>query len=70
MKNKLNEIYENTVPHSVFLSRKSVDSCMVQSYNLGVEDVFEWLSKNDYLSDKVQYIREEWQENQRKNNNP
>jgi hypothetical protein len=33
---------------------------MTDSYNLGVNDVLNWLSKMDYLSDNIEYIIEEW----------
>ena len=60
MNDKLEEIFENTIPHSTFLDKKSIISCMHQSYMLGSENVLEWLSKMDYLSDNITYITEEW----------
>jgi hypothetical protein len=60
MKDKLEEIYENTIPHSSFLSKKAVVNCMEQSYEMGRQDVLQWLSKMDYLSDNINYILEEW----------
>ena len=65
MKDELKKIYEDTIPHSTFLDKSSVENCMENSYNLGVNDVLEWLSKQDYLSDNIKYIIEEW-ENQTK----
>ena len=38
MKNKLEEIYQHTIPHHSFLDKRSIDSCMYQSYMLGKED--------------------------------
>ena len=35
MKEKLEEIFENTIPHSAFLDKKSIISCMYQSHQLG-----------------------------------
>ena len=35
MKSKLEEIFENTIPHSTFLDKKSIISCMYQSHQLG-----------------------------------
>jgi hypothetical protein len=35
MKDELNEIFDNTIPHSSFLSKRAIDSCMMQSYILG-----------------------------------
>lgn len=57
---KFEEIFENTIPHSAFLDKRSIMSCMYQSYILGQEEVLEWLSKMDYLTDNVKYILEEW----------
>jgi hypothetical protein len=34
---------------------------MYQSYKLGVDDVLEWLKKNDHLSDNINYLIEEFQ---------
>jgi hypothetical protein len=65
MKEELNKIYEDTIPHSTFLDKISVEKCMENSYNLGVNDVLELLSKQDYLSDNIKYIIEEL-ENQTK----
>jgi hypothetical protein len=65
MKDKLKKIYEDTIPHSTFLDKSSVEKCMENSYNLGVNDVLELLSKQDYLSDNIKYIIEEL-ENQTK----
>lgn len=64
-KERLLEIYDSTIPHSSFLSRQSILSCMYQSYQLASEDIFKWLSENDYLSDNVKLIQEKFQ---KKNN--
>lgn len=45
MKDKLEEIYEHTIPHSAFLSKKSIDSCMYQSFMLGKEENLEQYNK-------------------------
>jgi hypothetical protein len=58
---RLTEIFENTIPHSSFLSESAIKSCMYQSYKLGVDDVLEWLKKNDHLSDNINYLIEEFQ---------
>jgi len=60
MDSRLDEIYENTIPHGSFLSQRAIMDCMKQSYNLGTQDVLEWLQKMDYLSDNIKYIIEEW----------
>lgn len=38
MTNKLEEIFDNTIPHSAFLDKKSVINCMHQSYKLGKQE--------------------------------
>lgn len=45
MKDKLEEIYQHTIPHSAFLSKKSIDSCMYQSFMLGKEENLEQYNK-------------------------
>lgn len=58
---KLQNIFDEEVVSSVFLDKSSVEKCMERSYNLGREEVFDWLSKMEYLSDNIQYIKEEWE---------
>jgi hypothetical protein len=41
MKDKLEEIYQHTIPHSSFLSKRAIDSCMYQSYMLGKDENIE-----------------------------
>ena len=60
MKPELKEIIEKNIIHNTFLDKQSVENCVEESYNLGVNDVLDWLSKMDYLSDNVKYIIEEW----------
>lgn len=60
MKPELKEIIEENIVHNLFLDRTSVEKCVNESYNLGIKDVLDWLSKQDYLSDNVEYIIEEW----------
>jgi hypothetical protein len=62
---ELKKIYEKHIVHNSFLDQNSVESCMKDSFNLGVKKVLEWLSKQDYLSDNINYIIEEW-DNQNK----
>lgn len=57
---RFTEIFENTTPHSTFLSESAIKSCMYQSYKLGTEDVIKWLLENKHLSDNIQYIVDEW----------
>jgi hypothetical protein len=45
MKDKLEEIYQHTIPHSTFLSKRAIDSCMYQSYMLGKEENIENYNK-------------------------
>ena len=60
MKIELEKIIENNIVHNTLLDRQSVEKCVEESYNLGVNDVLDWLSKMDHLSDNVKYIIEEW----------
>jgi hypothetical protein len=57
---RFNEIFDNTIPHSSFLSESSIKSCMHQSYRLGVDDVLDWLKQNEHLSDNISYLIEEF----------
>ena len=61
MDGRFSEIFENTIPHSSFLSERAIMSCMHQSYRLGVDDVLEWLKKNDHLTDNISYLIEEFE---------
>jgi hypothetical protein len=60
MDKRFKEIYDNTIPHSSFLSERAILSCLYQSYQLGINDVFNWLSKNDYLTDKKDVLIKEF----------
>jgi hypothetical protein len=60
MKPELEKIIENNIVNNVFLDKESIQKCVEDSYNLGVNDVLNWLSKMDYLSDNLKYIIEEW----------
>jgi len=60
MKPELEKIIENNIVNNVFLDKESIQKCVEDSYNLGVNDVLDWLSKMDYLSDNLNYIIEEW----------
>lgn len=74
MKDKLNEIYHNTITHSSFLCKSSIDSCMLQAYILGknekeeeydklknaFEDLLEmWGDFGKYNSDR-RHMEEDW----------
>jgi len=65
MKPSLEKILNTYVVHTGFFDRNSVEKCMEQSYDLGAKEFIEWLSQQDYLSDNINYIIEEW-ENQNK----
>ena len=60
MDKRFREIYDNTIPHSTFLSESSIMMCLHQSHQLGVDDVFEWLEMKGYLTDDIRLIRKEW----------
>jgi hypothetical protein len=65
MKPSLEKILSRYIVHTGFFDRNSVEKCMEKSYDLGIEEFLEWLSKQDHLSDNINYIIEEW-ENQNK----
>ena len=60
MKLELTKILDVNMVHNSFFDKKTVETCMEKSYDLGAEEVLEWLSKMDYLSDNIEYIIEEW----------
>ena len=51
MKQKLETIYESNIVHNSFLDKESIIKSMVDSYDLGKQDLIDWLSEKDYLSD-------------------
>lgn len=61
MKDKrFRKIYDDSIPHSSFLSEESILLCMHETYQLGVEDIFEWLNSNNCLSDELKILKNEW----------
>ena len=60
MKPNLEKILSKYVVHTGFFDRDSVEKCMEKSYDLGVEEFLKWLSKQEHLSDNINYIIEEW----------
>jgi len=51
--------------HSIILDQEglinAMDICFEKGKIEGVSQVFEWLSNMDYLSDNINYIKEEWE---------
>ncbi len=45
LEEKLEEIYENTIPHYTFLCKKSIIKCMYQSHQLGQQESEEKYNK-------------------------
>lgn len=62
MDKRLKEIYDKEIIHNSFLDRRTVEKCMNDSYNLGVEDILGWLSAQDLLTDKREIILQEWKD--------
>lgn len=52
-------IQENNI-HSTFLNEEGIVAALQQSYSLGVKDVLDWLKNMNHISDNVQYLVEEW----------
>jgi len=59
MREKLEEIYQHTIPHHSFLDKRSIDSCMYQSFMLGKEENQE---KYDKLKKAFLNLLEDWGE--------
>lgn len=60
MKQKLETIYNTNIIHNSFLDKESIIQSMVDSYNLGKEELIDWLSKKDYLTDDKKTLLEEY----------
>ena len=60
MKQKLETIYETNIVHNSFLDKESIIQSMVDSYNLGKQELIDWLSEKDYLTDNKQTLLEEY----------
>ena len=45
---------------STFLDEDGLISALEDSYNQGVNDVLEWLKKMEHLSSNLQYLLDEW----------
>lgn len=60
MKQKLETIYETNITHNSFLEKESIIQSMVDSYNLGKQEIIDWLSKKDYLSDNKESLLKEY----------
>lgn len=60
MELKFEKIYDKKIVHTSFLDKETVEELMIDSYNLGVYDVLDWLKKNDHLSNNIDYLIEEY----------
>jgi hypothetical protein len=60
MKNTFLEIYDKNIVHTSFLDKSTVMKCMEDSYYLGVNDVLNWMSEMNHLSDNVDYLIKEY----------
>lgn len=52
-------IQENNI-HSTFLNEEGIVAALQQSYSLGVKDVLDWLKNMNHISDNVEYLLDEW----------
>jgi hypothetical protein len=57
---EINRIIKERNTHSTFLNEEGLVNALEESYNLGVVDVLSWLSKMEHLCPNVQYLIEEW----------
>jgi len=60
MKNTFLEIYDKNIVHTSFLDKRTVMKCMEDSYFLGVNEVLNWMSEMNHLSDNVDYLIQEY----------
>jgi len=60
MKNTFSEIYDKNIVHTSFLDKRTVMKCMEDSYFLGVNEVLNWMSEMNHLSDNVDYLIQEY----------
>jgi hypothetical protein len=60
MKQQLETIYETNIVHNSFLDKDSIIQAMVESYNLGKQELINWLSEKDYLSDDKKTLLKEY----------
>lgn len=68
MSKTIKDIYDRNIIHSSFLDERTVKKCMQESYDLGTEELLEWLSKSDLITDKKDVIQEEWENHKTKKN--
>jgi hypothetical protein len=61
----LEKILNRCIVHRGFFDKPSVERCMQESYDLAIKEFTEWLSNQNHLSDNINYILEEWN-NQKK----
>ena len=70
MKPNFIELVQEYNNHSVLLDLdgmvKAVDLSYQKGREDGIEEVIEWISKMDYLSDNIQYIKDEWNNQNKK----
>lgn len=66
MDNRFKEIFDNTVPHSSFLTENSIMSCMYPSYQLGADDFINWLIEKNYLTENPKLIQNEFHNRDKK----
>lgn len=64
MKPDFLEILDKHNPHSAFMDKKNVCIAMRECYELGKnqgnQEVLDWLKNMNHLSDNLEYLIEEW----------
>jgi hypothetical protein len=60
MRQIIEEIYESRITHNTFLDKESVINAMTDSYQLGKEELINWLSEKDYLTDNKEILLKEY----------
>ena len=60
MKPDFKKIMKENNVHSTFLNEEGVISALNHVYLLGQKNVLEWLSNQKHLSDNIDYLIDEW----------
>lgn len=54
------EIMKEHNVHHLFINESGIVSALEKTYKMGAEDVLNWLLKQDHLCENIQYLVEEW----------
>lgn len=60
MNKKFQEIYDSNIVHSSFLDINSIENCMKESYDLGVEEILRWVHDVGLFDGSLDQLKLEW----------